>query len=171
MSVQYFAFSGKTYDNGAMQTIFQNPLLVGFIALCITNVIFLGIILWMYFRQRKFLVGFDSENVSQSLQFVSANLRDMEKFRKEMETYLTQVERRLRKSVQSVNTVRFNPFKGTGDGGNQSFATALLNEDGDGVVISSLHSRDHTRVFSKPVVGRESEIELSEEERDAIAMR
>lgn len=85
-----------------------------------------------------------------------------------MEKYLETVERRLRKSVQSVHTVRFNPFKGTGAGGNQSFATAFLNEHGDGVVISSLYSRDHVSVFSKPVKKHASEYEFSNEEKEAL---
>jgi hypothetical protein len=85
-----------------------------------------------------------------------------------MEKYLTHVEKRLRKSIQSVHTVRFNPFKGTGGGSNQSFATTLLNEDGDGVIISSLYARDHVSIFGKPVSKHESTYELSEEEHQSL---
>jgi hypothetical protein len=53
-------------------------------------------------------------------------------------------------------------------GGNQSFATAFLNEDGDGVVISSLYSREHTSVFAKPVKKHSSEHEMSNEEKEAM---
>ncbi len=122
----------------------------------------------MFIKLRRFLVGFDSKDISDSLKFVSGNLKDLQAFRKELEVYLTTVESRLKKSVQSVNTVRFNPFKGTGGGGNQSFATAFLNEEGNGVVISSLYSRDHVSVFSKPIKSLSSEYELSEEEKEAI---
>jgi hypothetical protein len=78
------------------------------------------------------------------------------------------VEKRLKKSVQAVHTVRFNPFKGTGEGGNQSFATAFLTEDGDGVIISSLYSREHVSVFGKPVKKLVSEHTLSDEEKEAL---
>ena len=74
----------------------------------------------------------------------------------------------MKKSVQAVSTIRFNPFKGNGSGGNQSFATAFLNEDTDGVVISSIYSREHTSVFSKPINKGVSEYELSGEEKEAI---
>ena len=67
-----------------------------------------------------------------------------------------------------MHTVRFNPFKGTGAGGNQSFATALLNENGDGVVLSSLYSRERVSVYAKPVQKFSSEYELSGEEKQAI---
>jgi len=122
----------------------------------------------MYVKLRRFLVGIDSKNIGDSLNFVSGNLKDLQNFRKELEEYLTTVEKRLKKSVQSVNTVRFNPFKGIGGGGNQSFSTAFLNEEGDGVVISSLYSRDHVSVFSKPIKKMKSEYELTEEEKEAV---
>lgn len=85
-----------------------------------------------------------------------------------MESYLITVEKRLKKSVQSINTVRFNPFKGTGSGSNQSFSTTFLNEEKDGVIISSLYSRDHISVYSKPVNKGDSEYELSDEERESL---
>ena len=117
---------------------------------------------------RRFLVAVDAHNISDSLAHVSSNLKDLQSFRGDMETYLTDVEKRLQKSVQSVHTVRFNPFKGTGGGGNQSFATTLLNEHGDGVIISSLYARDHVSVFSKPIKKHSSEHELTEEERESL---
>jgi hypothetical protein len=85
-----------------------------------------------------------------------------------MQEYLLTVEKRLKKSVQAVNTVRFNPFKGTGSGSNQSFSTAFLNEERNGVVISSLYSREHISVYSKPVVAGKSEYELSDEEKESL---
>ena len=151
-----------------MSFLSQNGLLIGFIILTIAVIVLFGFVIWMYATLRRFLVGIDSKHIGDSLSFVSANVHELQAFRKELESYLVNVEQRLKKSVQSVHTVRFNPFKGTGGGGNQSFATAFLNEDGDGVVISSLYSRDHVSVFSKPISKHTSEYELSEEEREAV---
>ena len=50
---------------------------------------------------------------------------------------------------QRIGLVRFNPFEDTG--GNQSFALALLDQAGDGFVVSSLHARAGTRVYGKAV--------------------
>lgn len=148
--------------------IISNPLLLGFIILSIAVIVLLGLVLWMFLKLRKFLVGVDSENIGDSLGYVRNEITDFQKFRRELEGYLEGVEKRLKKSVQSVHTVRFNPFKGTGGGGNQSFATAFLSEDGDGVIVSSLYSRDHVSVFSKPVKKHNSEFELSDEEKEAL---
>ncbi len=69
-------------------------------------------------------------------------------------------------TLQKVAVVRYNPFSDAG--GDQSFVVALLDSLGNGVVVSSLHSRTDTRVFAKPVQGGRSRYQLSEEEQDAI---
>jgi hypothetical protein len=145
-----------------------DPQLIGLIGLAVLVFILLGIIIRMHFRLKSFLVDVDAKNIADSLEHVSTGLESLERFRTELEIYLAALENRTKTSVRSVHTVRFNPFKGTGAGGNQSFATAFLNEEGNGVVISSLYSRDHVSVFAKPVAGHKSEHELSDEEREAI---
>jgi len=72
----------------------------------------------------------------------------------------------LQRSIQRVGVVRFNPFPDTG--GDQSFAIALLDKIGNGLVISSLHSRADTRVFAKQIANGRSRYPLSDEEQDAI---
>lgn len=72
----------------------------------------------------------------------------------------------LKGSVQHIGLVRFNPFQETG--GDQSFALALLDGRGDGVVISSLHSRAMTRFYAKPVKAGASTVSLSDEEAQAV---
>jgi len=70
-------------------------------------------------------------------------------------------------NIQKVGLVRFNPFSQTG--GNQSFSLALLNEDNRGVVISSLHGREGTRLYAKMVdKGKISARRFSSEEKEAI---
>jgi len=71
-------------------------------------------------------------------------------------------------SIHKTELLRFNPFKEVG--GNQSFALALLNGKNTGFVLSSIHTREGTRVYAKPV-GNGAEVQgypLSEEERNAI---
>ena len=81
-------------------------------------------------------------------------------------TDLRVAEANLRRSFQRIGLVRFNPFEDTG--GNQSFALALLDANGDGIVFSSLHSRTGTRVYAKAVNGGRSETALSDEETQAV---
>lgn len=69
-------------------------------------------------------------------------------------------------SVQKLGIVRFNPFSEVG--GDQSFSIALLDGNDNGIVITSLYSREGNRVFAKPIKKGESEYSLSEEETKAI---
>jgi hypothetical protein len=78
------------------------------------------------------------------------------------------VEAAQRRSFQRIGLVRFNPFEDTG--GNQSFALALLDQAGDGFVISSLHARAGTRVYGKAVAKGTSESNLSAEESEALRL-
>ena len=77
-----------------------------------------------------------------------------------------ELENLSQRTIQKVAVIRYNPFSDTG--GDQSFAIALLDSLGNGVVLSSLHSRTDTRVFAKPVHNGRSKYQLSDEEQDAI---
>ena len=84
----------------------------------------------------------------------------------EMEAMHSIIDRRSQRSLQHIGLVRFNPFEDTGS--DQSFAIALLDDQRDGIVISSLHGRANTRVFAKPVANGGSTHNLSDEESQAI---
>jgi len=83
---------------------------------------------------------------------------------------LTALQRELEtatgRSLQKVGVVRFNPFQDSG--GDQSFAIAMLDQRGSGVVVSSLHGRAETRIFAKQVTNGRSTHSLSDEEQQAI---
>lgn len=70
-------------------------------------------------------------------------------------------------AVQRVGLVRFDAFEDMG--GRLSFSLALLDEAGNGVVVTSINGRQDTRVYGKPVSGGASDHNLSDEEAEAIA--
>jgi Protein of unknown function (DUF4446) len=107
-------------------------------------------------------------SIEESVNILSRDTKELQKFRAELEHYLKVAEARLRGSIRGVGVVRFNPFGGTG-GGNQSFAVALLDEKHSGVVLSTLYARDRVGVYAKPVDAGASSFELTGEEREAIA--
>ena len=67
--------------------------------------------------------------------------------------------------IQKVGLVRFNPFSQTG--GNQSFSLALLDGNNNGLVISSFHSREGTRIYAK-IIKEGEKSSFSNEEKEAI---
>ncbi len=68
--------------------------------------------------------------------------------------------------VQKVGLIRFNPFKELG--GDHSFSLAILDGEDTGIVITSLHTRDRTRVYMKAIKKGRADSELSEEEKKAL---
>ncbi len=134
------------------------------------TVAFFGI--WLFIverRLRKLLNGKNAQSLEGVISALGKDIRALETFRAETKSVLATSETRLRRSIQGVETIRFNAFQGNGEGGNQSFAVAILSENGDGAVISSLYTRDRQSVFAKPIKNFSSEIEMTAEEQDAVS--
>lgn len=70
------------------------------------------------------------------------------------------------RSIQKIGMVRFNPFRDTG--GDQSFVLALLDNQDTGFLLTSIHGREGTRVYIKPIAYGASKYQLSDEETRAI---
>ncbi|HEY5350514.1 MAG TPA: DUF4446 family protein [Candidatus Lustribacter sp.] len=87
------------------------------------------------------------------------------------QTQLTSRIEALEKVAQSetprIGFLRYNAFDDVGS--DQSYALAMLTRDGDGVVLSSIYSREETRTYGKTVVKFQTSQEASAEERAAIA--
>lgn len=95
----------------------------------------------------------DNQTVAQDLDHIQKNLEAL--------------NLRLIPHVQKVGFIRYNPFSDTG--GDQSFCLCLLDGQDNGVVISSLHSRDQTRIYAKRISrGKSPGYTLSKEERAVI---
>ena len=80
---------------------------------------------------------------------------------------LDKIERKLRLAADRVEMVRFSAFQDMGS--ELSFAVAMLNQEGNGVVLSSINNREETRLYAKPVMGGKSNHNLSSEEIEVIA--
>jgi hypothetical protein len=106
-------------------------------------------------------------SIEESIAVLTRESKEAREFRAELERYLKLAEARLRGSVQGIGVVRFNPFV-SGQGGNQSFAAAFIDENGSGVVFSTLYARDRVGVYAKPIENGGSTFELSDEEKEAV---
>jgi hypothetical protein len=140
--------------------------LAGFLILAI---IILALWIWrLDKRMRNIFGGKSASDIETSALDNQQRLKKSEDFQEKALKELQDMERRIKRSIQAVETIRFNPFKGTGAGGNQSFSSAFLNEKGDGVVLTGLYSRERVSVYAKPLKELRGEFELSEEEKEAI---
>lgn len=151
-------------------SLIQNSLLV----LVLGEVLFAGFLVFFWFQLRKIqsdLSVFFSGKEAKNLDTILLNqLKEVQALDQEIQE-LFEISNQLRelclKSLHKTNVVRFNPFKEVG--GNQSFSVVLLDGKNSGVVISSLHTREGTRVYAKPVaLGEANGFPLTEEEKLAI---
>jgi septal ring factor EnvC (AmiA/AmiB activator) len=115
---------------------------------------------------KRFFLGKKAKDLEETIAVLENNISNLKKSRDEIQKDLAAVNTKLKKSIRGLETIRFNPFPDQGS--NQSFAIGMLNEDGDGVVFSSLYSRERMSVFAKPIKNGKSEYELSEEEKEVL---
>lgn len=117
-----------------------------------------------YRRLTKNITKKDLKTIlSQTLNQLGLNQKEIVQLQKS----LNQVKINQKSCLQKIGFVRFNPFSQTG--GDQSFSLALLDNKDNGLVISSLHSRESTRLYTKTIKAGQAEgYELSQEESKAV---
>jgi hypothetical protein len=151
-----------SYDT-VMAPLYLVNILLGIALICLA--------IWVFILERriaKLLTGKSGASLEDTIDNNRSEIAKLFDFKKDAEDTLLELDSRMRKKLHGVKTLRFNPFAGSGTGGNQSFATALLDEDGDGVVLSTLYSREKVSIFAKPIKKKMSEFELTEEEREVL---
>lgn len=73
-----------------------------------------------------------------------------------------------RTAIQNLGVVRYDAFEE--QGGRLSFSAAFVDDHGNGLVLTSINGRTEARTYAKPLIGLQSEYNLSDEEREAIAI-
>jgi hypothetical protein len=89
----------------------------------------------------------------------------------DLSALLARTRTELADALRHVSVVRYDAF---GDmGGRLSFSAAMLDDGGDGLVLTSIHGRAESRSYIKGVKGGTTEATLSPEEQQAVtfAMR
>lgn len=101
------------------------------------------------------------------LRALSARLARVEQRSPVGEGDLAALRHDIAQALRHVAVVRYDAF---GDmGGRLSFSAALLDANGDGLVLTSIHGRSESRTYAKGVAGGDSETTLTPEERQAVA--
>jgi len=143
-----------------------NVLLLLFFIIVLLLIVNLVLSIHTKIRLKKVFAGKKARDLEDYIMAIAQELSDMRDDQANIEMRTQILEQKIRKSIRGVETVRFNPFADSGS--NQSFAVALLNEEGEGVVLSSLYSRERVSIFAKPILKHTSTYDLSEEEKEAL---
>ncbi len=128
------------------------------------------ILFWLVIKLNKRVSAFTRGTSGTSLEGVMKQLLDDHETYIENHAQLVEVVESIHKRVvtshRAFSMVRFNAFDHTG--GNQSFCCAFLDENGNGMVLSSLYSRERSNVFAKPIQNFTCEFELTKEEKQVL---
>jgi hypothetical protein len=144
------------------------------VALVLALLALLGVVIMLARQQRllgqyqHLMAGTSGGNLESMLNEHIAQVRETADRLESVDRLARRLEKAAYFSLQHLGVVRYNPFSDSG--GDQSFAIALVDGHGNGVVLSSLHARDLTRVYAKPLQKWESTYSLTDEEKQAIAL-
>ena len=141
-------------------------LMYSVIALAVFVIILVVVTVKLYTRLNHLSRG---EKAASLEHIISENNRLLLEHTKHIEKqrhHIKELDTGIQDSFQNIGVIRFNPYKDTG--GNQSFAIALLNNNNDGFVLSSLYTRERVNIFAKPIVKGVSEFTLTDEENQAL---
>lgn len=125
-------------------------------------IVLLLYVLYLHHKLSLFMRGENGKSLEGTIREYLDHVDNLKKHDELLAEHALKLDKRLSQAVRNVSTMRFKAFEPNSS--NQSFAIALLNERGDGVILSSLHHRDHVSVFAKPVTKYESQHDLTEEE-------
>jgi len=132
----------------------------------------LAVVSVFYFRLNRHYCRLVSGSKTKDLRAALEKLLDQSDLNRreirEVERQVVILNEKNLTNLQKIGLIRFNPLADTG--GNQSFALALLDGQGSGLVVSTLHSRQSTRIYAKPLFkGKPQGFDLSVEEKQALS--
>ncbi len=143
----------------------MNTIILFYIISAVVIIILIWILM-IEIRLKKIFAGTKARNLEEMIVLVGKKINQLAEKEEKIDKHLITIDNRLNKSIRSIETVRFNPFVDAGS--NQSFAISFMNDEGNGVVMSSLYARDRMSIFAKPIINGKSEFELSSEEKEVL---
>ncbi|MEO8329599.1 MAG: DUF4446 family protein [Candidatus Nanopelagicales bacterium] len=156
-------------------TLDLDPNVVAWLAIGAAVVALIGFALALVvaFRLRRMKAHYEllqgDDDKESFVTAVSRKVAQVEQLRTDFERTQNQVEALrvdLADAIRHVAVVRYDAFNDMG--GRMSFSAALLDDAGDGLVVSSINARTETRTYAKGVKGGISDAVLSPEEEQVI---
>jgi len=123
-------------------------------------------LVWFYLSLKNILKDSKDKNFLKTFKNIEEiqqkNLKDILNLNLDLDSF----KKESRLNIQRVGLAKYNPFKETG--GNNSFSLVLLDGNKNGIIITSLHTRERTRLYLKEVISGKPKIELSDDEEQAL---
>ena len=150
-----------------LQLPYLLPVLFGCNLLLLLVVIIQGLrISRLQRRMQRFFSKSDGGNIEATLVRLLDQLEESKKKQDELQFALGRMQQKMASQSGNLAVLRYNAF---GDiGSDLSFSIALLDDQQNGVVVTSIYGREESRIYAKPIEGGNSVYNLSEEELAVI---
>ncbi len=151
------------------------------LTIAIVSVVFsLGLLIWILRLKKKLLILQKSGDKDTFLGAVNKYVEKMQNIATEqakinkalvkddqaLQAQIDEIKEAMTYVVSRVATVRYDAFNNMG--GQMSFSTAMLNDLGDGIVVTAINGRSETRTYIRNIKNKKCEVEISREEAEAI---
>ncbi len=117
-------------------------------------------------RLSKFTTGKDAKNLEQVIVKRFSEIRQVVKNEKKQNKEIEMINEKFLTTFCKIGLVKYDAFKEMS--GKLSFSLALLTENHDGIIITSMHSSEGCYTYCKEITNEESYYILSNEERLAL---
>jgi len=146
----------------------------------VSVVISFGLLIWILRLKKKLLVLQKSGDKETFLGAVNKYVEKMQNIATEqakinkalvkddqaLQAQIDEIKEAMTYVVSRVATVRYDAFNNMG--GQMSFSTAMLNDLGDGIVVTAINGRSETRTYIRNIKNKKCDVEISREEAEAI---
>lgn len=138
------------------------------------SIIVFILFLILFIRQNKLIKKYENfmkgdKDVVTMEKMIEARLGDIERLENKSDAVLKkiqEIQEILLSVYQKMTIVKYNAFREMG--GNLSFVLAMLDKNNNGFLLNSVHSKEACYTYIKNVVNGQVNVELSEEEKQAL---
>lgn len=126
----------------------------------------LGQLKKLYRKYDRFMRGKDMESMEETVWKQFDRIEALEKSDQEKQEVIERILENLQNVYQKTGLVKYDAFREMS--GKLSYALALLDKNNNGIMVSSMYSREGCYSYIKEIVNGESRINMSEEEEKAL---
>ncbi len=112
------------------------------------------------------MVGKDGSSLEATLAWLTQKSASVDHTLESHKEALEIIDHRVKRSIRGYSLVRYDAYESVG--GEQSFASGLIDEHEDGYILSVITNRNHVGVYAKKVNRGIPEVTLTKEETEAL---
>ena len=124
-----------------------------------------SIFVWRKFKK---LTRGSKGSLDSAIETLGTDVDKLLKFKTDATKYFLELNDKTNKSIKDIPVHIFKAFDGLDSGGKNSFATIFVNDEGNGLMLSVLHSRDRINIYAKQIASWKADRMLTDEEQELL---